>query len=97
MQKKNLKEEEQVKLSQGEEGKKNIQEPGAPKDNPTPSIIFRYKQVTFSEHIEQSNETTSVPLGGQEEQTSLQTDEDQEDVQQDAGENSKMKILNERG
>ena len=52
MQKKNLKEEEQVKLSQGEEGKKNIHEPGAPKDNPTPSIIYRYKQVTFSEHIE---------------------------------------------
>jgi hypothetical protein len=49
---KNLKEEEQVKLPQGEEGTKNIQEPGAPKDNPTSNIIFRYKQVTFSERVE---------------------------------------------
>ena len=49
---KNLKVDKQVKLPQGEEGTKKLQEIGAPKDNPTPNIIFRYKQVTFSEHIE---------------------------------------------
>ena len=94
---KNLKEEEQVKFPQGEEGTKNIQEPVAINDKPTSNIMFRYKQVTFSERVEQSNDNTSVPQGDQEEQSSLYTDEDQEEAYQDGGNTSKTKIDKEMG